>query len=110
MDELFENSVLQDMYEQRNEVLNHVIIRNSKEYKEHESAMENKLRELLNYVPGEHYKQLENEIEDFLFDHIGFMSEFWCEKYYKLGFADGLNVRKEIAVTLEGLDNGKSIK
>lgn len=108
MEELFENSVLEELYNKRNEEVSHHCIRNSKEYKELEGAMENKLRELLNYVPGEHYKHLEGEIEEFLFEHILGLSEYWCSRYYKVGFADGLNVKKEIEEKLEELKNGQS--
>lgn len=106
MEKLFENSVLQNMYEQRYEELSHYIIKNNVEYKKLEKAMEDKLKELLNYVPAEHYTYLEREIDDFLFDHILELSEFWCSKYYKVGFADGLNAKKEIEVELEELING----
>ena len=109
MDELLNNSVLEELYNERNEEFSHYIIRNNEEYKKQEQAMENKLKELLNYVPGELYKKLEEEIEDFLLGHILSLSEFWCSKYYKVGFADGLNVKKEIQEELEGLANAKSI-
>lgn len=109
MDELFNNSVLNEMYEDRSEKISNYLIKGNTEYEEKEKAMEDKLRELLNYVPGEHYKALEDEIEEFLFDHVMYMSEFWCEKYYKIGFADGLNVKKEIQTELEGLDNEQNV-
>ena len=107
MDELLNNSVLAELYKQRNEEVSHHFIRNSEEYHKQEQAMENKLRELLNYVPGELYHQLEEEIEEFLFEHILGLSEFWREKYYKIGFADGLNVKRDIEQNLEVLGNGK---
>ena len=66
-----------------------------------------KLKELLNYVPGDMYRKLEEEIEDFLFEHVLQLSEFWCSKYYKVGFADGLNVKKDIEKNLEDIANGK---
>ena len=106
MEELLNNSVLEELYEDRNEQLSHYIITNKSEYKERKKAMEDKLRELLNYVQGEHYKHLEDEIEGFLFEHVLTLSEFWCSKYYKVGFADGLSVKKEIQKELEGLSNG----
>lgn len=106
MEELLNNSVLEELYEDRNEHVSHYIIKNNSEYEKKEKAMENKLRELLNYVPGELYKQLEDEIEDFLFEHVLSLSEFWCSKYYKVGFADGLSVKKEIQKELEDLSNG----
>ncbi len=107
MEELFNNSVLETLYENRNEELSHYIIKNNNEYKEKEIAMEKKLKELLNYVSGEHYEALEKEIEDFLFDHVAYISEFWCSKYYKIGFSDGLNVKNELAKEVEEIRNGK---
>ena len=66
--------------------------------------------ELLNYVPGEQYYQLKDDIEEFLFEHILCLSEFWCSKYYKVGFADGLNVKKESKKELEDLVYGQSVE
>lgn len=109
MEELFDNSVLEEMYNERNEEFSHYIIRNNGEYQKQEQAMKNKLKELLNYVPGELYCKLEEEIEEFLFEHILSLSEFWCSKYYKVGFADGMNVKKEIQKELEEISNAKSI-
>ena len=106
MEELLNNSVLEELYEDRNEHVSHYIIKNNSEYEEKEQVMETKLKELLNYVPGELFKQLEDEIEDFLFEHVLSLSEFWCSKYYKVGFADGLSVKKEIQKELEDLSNG----
>ena len=110
MEKLLENSVLDELYQHRNEEVSHHFIKNSKEYKEHEKAMENRLMELLNYVPGEQYYQLKDDIEEFLFEHILCLSEFWCSKYYKVGFADGLNVKKELQKELEDLDYGQSVE
>lgn len=106
MEELLNNSVLEELYESRNEQLSHYIITNKSEYKERKKAMEDKLKELLNFVPGEHYKYLEDEIEKFIFENVLNLSEFWCSKYYKVGFADGLSVKKEIQKEMEGLSNG----
>ena len=42
------------------------------------------------------------EINDILYYNFLGLSEFWNKNYYKLGFFDGLNAKKE----LEELDNG----
>ena len=107
MDELIRNSVLEELFNKRSEEISHYCILNSKEYKELENAMENKLKELLRYVSSEYRELLEEEIEDFLFDHILGLSEYWCSRYYKIGFADGLNVKKEIEEELEELTKWK---
>lgn len=110
MEELFNDSVLQELYEQRNEEISHYVIRHNKEFDEHRLKLENELFKLLEYVPKEKRFKVQEEIEDFIFAHISEMSEFWCSKYYKVGFADGLNVKKEIQSVLEGLKDGKCIK
>ena len=110
MEVIFENSVLDELYQHRNEEVSHHFIKNSKEYKEHEKAMESRLMELLHYVPRKQYYHLKDDIEEFLFEHILCLSEFWCSKYYKVGFADGLNVKKELQKELEDLDYGQSVE
>ena len=75
---------------------------------ESRKEIEEKLNEILNYVPGELYKELQDEILDFMFDHISFLSNFWNSRYYKIGFIDGMNVKKDVERELEELSNGKS--
>ena len=72
MERLFNCSLLEKLYEDRNEDLSHTIIKQSPEYKKSRKEIEEKLNEILNYVPGELYKELQDEILDFMFDHISF--------------------------------------
>ena len=108
MERLFNCSLLEKLYEDRNEDLSHTIIKQSPEYKKSRKEIEEKLNEILNYVPGELYKELQDEILDFMFDHISFLSNFWNSRYYKIGFIDGMNVKKDTERELEELSNGKS--
>ena len=108
MERLFTCSLLEKLYEDRNEDLSHTIIKQSPEYKKSRKEIEEKLNEILNYVPGELYKELQDEILDFMFDHISFLSNFWNSRYYKIGFIDGMNVKKDTERELEELSNGKS--
>ena len=110
MEELNENSVLQSLYEQRNSDFSHIIIKDSEEFKNEKRLIEQKVKEVLNYVPGENNIKLANEIEDYLFDHISNLSQFWCSRFYKLGFADGLNVKKELEKEFEEIFNEEYIK
>ena len=110
MEKLFNNSVLEKLFEDRNEELSHTIIKNSDDYRNSLKEMENKLKELLNYVPGELYNQIEREIDDFLYDHVLYLSNFWDSRFYKIGFIDGMNVKKDIENELEEITNGQSIK
>ena len=110
MEELFNDSVLEELYEKRNEEVSHYCIRHNKEYDEHRLKLEKELFKLLDYVPEEKRFKVQEEIEDFIFAYVMDLSEFWCSKYYKVGFADGLNVKKETQSELEGLKDGKSIK
>lgn len=108
MERLLNCSLLEKLYEDRNEDLSHKIIKKSPEYKQALKESEDKLKELLNYVPGELYKQLEGEIEDFLYEHVMLLSNFWNSNFYKIGFIDGMNVKKDIEKGLEELNDGKS--
>ena len=108
MERLFNCSLLEKLYEDRNEDLSHTIIKQSPEYKKSRKEIEEKLNEILNYVPGELYKELQDEILDFMFDHISFLSNFWNSRYYKIGFIDGMNVKKEMSEIMEVELNEKS--
>ena len=105
MNKLFENSLLEKLFNSRSE-LSHKIIKNSKEYQKLIKSMENRIKQILNYVPGEHYEAVEKDIDDFLFDHVLNIAEFWNNRYYKIGFSDGLRVKKEVEQSLEELTNG----
>ncbi len=106
MNKLFENSLLEKLFNSRSEELSHKIIKNSKEYQKLIKSMENRIKQILNYVPGEHYEAVEKDIDDFLFDHVLNIAEFWNNRYYKIGFSDGLRVKKEVEQSLEELTNG----
>lgn len=106
MEELFNDSVLQELYDNRNMEVSHYCIRHDKEFDRQRKKLEKELSKILRYVPEEKRFKMENEIEDFIFGHINLMSEYWCSKYYKVGFADGLNVKKEIQKELEDLKDG----
>ena len=64
----------------------------------------------MNYVPKEYHKELEEKIEDFLFENVLEMSEFWNVNFYKLGFMDGLYEKKEIEKQMEVYDNEESLR
>ncbi len=110
MEKLFKNSVLEKLFNSRSEELSYKIIKNSKEYQELNKRMENRIKQILNYVPGEHYEAVEKDIDDFLFDHVLKLAEFWNARYYKIGFSDGLRVKKEVEQSLEELANEQSIR
>lgn len=110
MERILKCSVLEKLFEDRNEELSYKIIKNSQEYNKAIKEMEDKLNGLIKYVPEEFHKQLENDIDDFLFDNISYLSNFWNSRFYKIGFMDGINVKKDIENELEELDNGKCIK
>lgn len=106
MERLFKNSILEKLFNSRSEELSHKIIKNSKEYQELIKCMENRIKQILNYVSGEHYEAVEKDIDDFLFDYVLNIAAFWNNRYYKIGFSDGLRVKKEVEQSLEELTNG----
>ena len=72
--------------------------------------MQEKLKYFLNYVPGEMYQKLEQEFDDFLFEYIYELAHFWNDRYYKIGFADAMKIKKEVEQTLEELFDEESFK
>lgn len=99
--EFFNCSILDEIFETRQEKFSHKVIATSKKYMQFREETETKLKSVLNYIPREHYEAVAREIEDFLFDNFLGMAEFWNKNYYKLGFLDGMNVKKEMAELME---------
>lgn len=110
MEEFFKCSILNELFEARNDEFSRKIWRNSKEYQDLLADTESKLKGMLNFVEGAHYEFLEKEIETFLFENVAQLSEFWNLNYYKLGFIDGLKAKKEIKEQMEEFSNGKIIE
>ena len=101
-------SILDEIFETRQEEFSHKVIETSEDYMKLIEETETRLKSILNYVPAEHYKAVEKDIDDFLFDNFLGMAEFWNRNYYKLGFIDGMNVKKEISEIMEVELNEKS--
>lgn len=103
MGELFEDSALEKLFNSRSEELSHKVIKNSEEYKNLLKKTEEKLKGFLNNVPEKQNNEEEMNfiIDDFLFNNVLGLAEFWNSEYYKLGFADGLNLKKEVEETLK---------
>jgi hypothetical protein len=106
IDKFFKCSILDELCDARRDEFSHKIIKYSKEYQNLKDDTERKIKELLDYVPGELYKELEQKIDDALFNNIMEMTEFWNVNFYKLGFMDGLNVKKELQEQMEEYNNG----
>ena len=110
IDDFFNCSILDELCEARREEFSSKVTTNSKEYQGLIDDTEKRMKELLNYVPKEYHKELEEKIEDFLFENVLEMSEFWNVNFYKLGFMDGLNAKKEIEKQMEVYDNEESLR
>lgn len=110
MEEFFKCSILNELFEARNDEFSRNIWRNSKEYQDLLEETESKLKGMLNFVEGSHYEFVEKEMETFLFDNVLKLAEFWDLNYYKLGFIDGLKAKKEIQEQMEEFSNGKIIE
>lgn len=105
-----EESVIDELYRSKREEFSRFLIKNSSEYQELLTSMENKMKELINYVPKEKKVLLEMEIEDFMFGQVMALAELWEGNYYRLGFIDGIKLKKEINIELEESFYGKSIR
>lgn len=106
MNKLFNEPVLAKLFDSRNEELSEVVIKKSEEYNTLIDETKKKIKQLLLYVPGDMYENLESEIDNFLYNNVLSIAEFWNSRFYKIGFSDGLKVKKEVEQSLEGLQNG----
>lgn len=79
MKELFENSVLRDMYEQKNEEFSYFIIKNSREYKKNEENKKIEI-ELEGFTNG---KSIENIVFAYLIRKSLINNNGIFEKYIK---------------------------
>ena len=100
VNELFENQVLNDIYETRGDGLECLYIRmygepeEIKETKQAKKELENLMYELVK--DKEKQKQLWLKLDRFEGAMSG-ESSFWNKQYYKLGFLDRIYLKKEIA-------------
>ncbi len=100
VNELFENQVLNDIYETRGDGLDGLYIRmygepeEIKETKQAKKELENLMNELVK--DKEKQKQLWLKLDRFEGAMSG-ESSFWNKQYYKLGFLDRIYLKKEIA-------------
>lgn len=105
MKNMLKATILEELFYSRRKDFFRNIVNQSKEYKALINAVEDEIRQLLLYVPGEHYEALEKEMDKFLSRYILKLEKFWNLEYYKIGFADGLRVKKEVELSLEELTN-----
>ena len=105
MENFFKNSILEELFENRSAEFSHFIIKNSKEFHKLNNSMKEKISSLMRYVPERDKEEIQTEIEDFMFDNVLALSEFWNSRYYKIGFSDGLKVKKEVEESLKQLLN-----
>lgn len=99
MEELFENKVLDELFEMRTDGLERAIIKKYGKTKEHEKAdkTEEELTNILKETVKDEKKfeiifEKINDFEGYLFGEI----YFWEKQYYKKGFIDGMYFKKEI--------------
>ena len=104
VNELFENQVLNDIYETRGDGLECLYIRmygepeEIKETKQAKKELEDLMKELIQ--DEEKQKEVWLKLDKFEGCMLGEMS-FWDKQYYKLGFLDRIYLKKEI------LDNSR---
>lgn len=104
IEDFLKESILQTLFEARNDCFSHQIT-NANKTKKYRNNMEKRLKSVLNYVDGEHYKSIEKEIDEILWDLQGYV-EYWDSTFYKFGLVDGMNLEKEIKKELEKKLNG----
>lgn len=104
MSELFKDSILKLLFEERQEELSSEILKKSDEKNELIDNIEEKLKDLLKYISDENCEYAKGEIEKIMWQ-IMLYANFWNESFYKFGITDGINLKRE---TME-LQNSKCI-
>lgn len=108
MEEMFENKVLDDLYEVRRDGFESIFINH---YGESEEIQKSRTSE--NELTGVIEKLIQNEIakkeileklEEYKDDLLGKMC-FWEQQYYKLGFVNGIYFKKEMKEQKETFAN-----
>lgn len=62
LEKFLDYSLLDELFKTRQEKFAYNVIRKSEEYKKFQNETEDKLMSILNYISGEHYKKVEEEI------------------------------------------------
>ncbi len=105
VEKFFKESILQTLFDARKEDFEYHIQKTSIENKEKRDSIEKRLKEILNYVNGEHYDYIQNEMEEILWEMMDYAT-FWNDLFYKFGIVDGMNLKREIKEELEKKLNG----
>lgn len=104
MERLFKIPMLTRMYQARAEELEKYI-NNSNDNKSKLNNLEQKIKAILNYIPGEHYNVIETEMDDILMQ-IQEYANYWNEHFYKCAVVDAVRANEEIKQEMEKC-NGK---
>jgi len=104
INQFLKEPLIEKIYNDRSESFYYYFLKNSKNTKKKRNNIENKLRQLLNFVENEHYKYVNNEIDDILWEIQGY-AEHLNKAHYKLGLINGMNLDKETKQELEEIFN-----
>jgi len=110
MENLFNCSILEELYDIRSDEISHKIIKISKEYRDLINDTELKIKQIATSGGNQNEFELQEIIDEVMFNNVMKLSEFWSNKYYKVGFMDGLNVKKELETQMEVFNNEKSFR
>lgn len=100
MNDLLKESLLDELFKAKKEKFEEVIVKSNAEYKEIVENNVKLLNEILNAIEDnikdEKIKEtIKIKIEEYEL-YSGNEINFWSKEYYKLGVANGINLRKEI--------------
>lgn len=100
MNDLLKESLLDELFKAKKENLEEVIVKSNIEYKEIVENNVKLLNEILNTIENtikddKIKEKIKIKIEEYEL-YSGNEINFWSKEYYKLGIANGINLRKEI--------------
>ena len=100
MNDLLKESLLDELFKAKKEKFEEVIVKSNAEYKEIVENNVKLLNEILNTIENtikddKIKEKIKIKIEEYEL-YSGNEINFWSKEYYKLGIANGINLRKEI--------------
>lgn len=102
-----EDSIIEEIYKSKRDEFSKFLTQNSKKYNKLLGEMEEELKSILRYVPDDLKIEITMQIEDFMFGQVMTLAEFWESNYYKLGFIDGVRIKKEIKCSMEEFNSNE---
>lgn len=108
MNELYNSKIMEVLLENRCGEFENVIMKEDKNSEEALEKIAEKYEKIMKNIIQDKANEVKEEL-DMSFEDILDYTYYWIKQYYKLGIADGINIKSELVEIIEKY-NGKDIK